>query len=123
MHPADTLKEYGDKINLHDFDQLIPLICDDAVFWFNDGPFVGTDEIRAAFVRTWRNFPLETYWLEDVQWIAVGAEAACCIYAFHWKVVVNGKAVVGGGRGTNAFRQEQGGWKIAHEHLSQSPQP
>lgn len=37
MGPKDVLEQYGARINQHDFDVLVPLIAEDAVFWFNDG--------------------------------------------------------------------------------------
>lgn len=37
MTPLDTLKAYEAKINLHDFDEVAPLISGEAVFWFSDG--------------------------------------------------------------------------------------
>jgi ketosteroid isomerase-like protein len=123
MRPQDTLKQYEAKINLHDFDQLAPLISADAIFWFNDGSHSGLDEIRSAFEATWSKFPLEHYWLEDMTWIAPGETAAGCTYHFRWKAMVGGRALSGGGRGTTILRNEHGVWKIVHEHLSQIPQP
>lgn len=123
MRPEDVLKQYEAKINRHDFDQLVPLIADDAIFWFNDGSHAGLPEIRKAFGRTWQNFPLEAYWLEDVNWIAVGEAAAACTYYFRWKAQMDGKEISGGGRGTSVLRAESGVWKLVHEHLSQFPRP
>jgi len=123
VRPEDTLKQYESKINLHDFDQLVPLISPDALFWFNDGSYSGLDEIRNAFEATWRKFPLEHYWLDDIAWIATADNAAGCTYHFRWKAVIDGRALSGGGRGTTILRNENGMWKIVHEHLSQNPQP
>nr|WP_255319205.1 nuclear transport factor 2 family protein [Enterobacter cloacae complex sp.] len=50
---------------MHDFDQLVPLISPNAIFWFNDGSFCGLKQIRQAFEETWKKFPLENYWLEN----------------------------------------------------------
>jgi hypothetical protein len=41
MRPEETLEQYEAKINMHDFDQLVPLISPNAIFWFNDGSFCG----------------------------------------------------------------------------------
>lgn len=121
MFPEDALKQYENKINLHDFDQLVSLISDDAVFWFNDGSYSGLKEIRAAFESTWLKFPLESYWLEELSWIAEGESAAGCTYHFRWKTTIDGKIMEGGGRGTTILRKSGGIWKIVHEHLSQFP--
>ena len=85
MTPQDLLALYEERINLHRFDAVAPLIAADAVFWFNDGSFVGTEAIRAAFERTWNSLADETYWLTDLARIAVGSprpavsvQLACC---------------------------------------------
>lgn len=121
MYPEDALKQYEDRINAHDFDQLVPLISDDAVFWFNDGSHLGLEEIKRAFERTWQKFPLESYWLEEVNWIARGVSVAVCTYKFCWRATIQGKTVSGGGRGTTILRKDSDTWKIVHEHLSQFP--
>jgi ketosteroid isomerase-like protein len=121
MCPEGTLKQYEAKISMHDFNELVPLISSDAVFWFNDGSFCGLTQIRNAFEETWRKFPLENYWLEDLKWVACSAGSAGCAYHFRWRAVLNGKTMEGGGRGTTILRKEEDTWKIVHEHLSQFP--
>ena len=44
MRPEDVLDLYETKIKLRSFDELAPLIADDAVFWFSDGSHYGMDE-------------------------------------------------------------------------------
>lgn len=118
--PEDVLRQYEDKINLHRFDELVPLISSEATFWFSDGSHSG-EAIRAAFEQAWQAVRDETYWLDDLKWIAVGDEAASCTYRFHWKGMVGGQPLAGGGRGTTVLRRESGVWKIIHEHLSRFP--
>jgi ketosteroid isomerase-like protein len=121
MTPLDLLKQYESRINLHQFDAVAPLIAADAVFWFNDGSFVGTDAIRGAFERTWAGLANETYWLTDMRWIASGDVAASCIYQFNWKASVDGQDASGIGRGTTVLHKGADGWQIVHEHLSGMP--
>ncbi|MHC2355572.1 ketosteroid isomerase-like protein [Sinorhizobium meliloti] len=121
MLPEETLKQYEAKINMHDFDELVPLISPNAIFWFNDGSFCGLKQIRQAFEETWQKFPLENYWLENLEWVAQSRDCAGCTYHFRWKAVLNGSALEGGGRGTTILRREANVWKIIHEHLSQFP--
>jgi ketosteroid isomerase-like protein len=121
MTPEDVLAQYEARINLHDFDELVPLISGEAVFWFNDGSFSGHAEIRQAFEATWARFADEVYWLEDKRWIAQGDGAAACLYRFNWKTEIDGKSLSGAGRGTTVLRREAEGWKIVHEHLSGLP--
>lgn len=122
MTPQAVLKLYESLINLHQFDEVAPLIAEDAVFWFNDGSFAGHDAIRGAFERTWASLADETYWLTDLRWIAVGDLAASCIYQFNWKSTISGEEASGSGRGTTVLRKaEADGWQIVHEHLSGMP--
>ena len=121
MTAEHVLAQYESRINLHDFDVLVPLISSEAVFWFNDGSFSGLAEIRRAFEATWERFADEVYWLEDKSWIAIGEGAASCTYHFRWKTEIDGKPMAGGGRGTTVLRTEGADWKIIHEHLSRLP--
>ncbi|MBN8950619.1 MULTISPECIES: nuclear transport factor 2 family protein [unclassified Rhizobium] len=121
MNPEDHMRLYAEKINLHRFDAVAPLISADAVFWFTDGTYKGTDAIRAAFEDTWKKLNNDIYWLEDIQWIATGESTASCIYRFRWRTSINDKILEGYGRGTTVLRKEAGDWKIIHEHLSRPP--
>jgi ketosteroid isomerase-like protein len=121
MSPKDLMAIYESKINLHIFDEVAPLIAADAVFWFNDGSYVGLAAIRNAFEKTWKNLPQETYWLENLQWLALGDAAASCVYHFNWSAVRHDKIISGGGRGTTVLKKDALTWKITHEHLSGFP--
>ena len=115
---AALMAQYAQRINSHRFDDVAPLIADDAVFWFNDGSHSGLAAIRAAFEATWSAFAAEHYWLESLRWIASGDNAASCIYEFHWQATVGGERRTGSGRGTTVLAKRPDGWKIVHEHLS-----
>jgi len=80
----DALAAYTDRINEQDFDLLTDLIAPDAVFWFTSGTHRGIVAIRAAFEATWAVMgPDERYWLDQIEWIAEGDEAAACVYRFN----------------------------------------
>jgi ketosteroid isomerase-like protein len=118
MHAADVMKDYEARINQHDFDLLLPLIAEDAVFWFTDGSHVGLEAARRAFEEAWSTVENEVYNLSDVRWLALGDSAASCVYSFYWKGMVSDEPVWGEGRGTTVLRRDDEGWKIVHEHLS-----
>jgi len=119
---AATLATYADRINEQDFDLLTDLIAPDAVFWFTSGTHRGIAAIRAAFEATWAAMgPDEHYWLDQLQWIAEGDEAAACVYRFNWQTLRDGKPVAGSGRGTTVLRRVGDHWWIVHEHLSGNP--
>ncbi len=116
-----VLEKYKVEINKHNFDLVEPLISKDCKFWFSSGTFVGLEQTRQAFEKTWGMIKEEIYSLTDVEWIAESDLAAVCTYTFHWKGLIDSKPGEGKGRGTSCFRKENDGWKITHEHLSNFP--
>ena len=119
--PEAVMAAYAELINRHDFELLTPLIDPGAIFWFSSGTYQGHVAVREAFERTWQRLANETYWLEDLIWIAKGVEAASCTYRFHWRATIDGKSAEGKGRGTTVLAKGESGWRIVHEHLSAFP--
>jgi ketosteroid isomerase-like protein len=119
--PETVMARYAELINRHDFSLLVPLIDPDATFWFSSGTHAGIAAARAAFEATWRKLADETYWLEDLNWTAIGDKAASCTYTFRWRATVDGQPAQGSGRGTTVLGRDQDGWRIRHEHLSAFP--
>jgi ketosteroid isomerase-like protein len=113
----DVFERYKLEINTHDFDRLEPLISADCQFWFSSGTHQGLAEARAAFERTWGMIREEVYRVSSVKWLNESA----CTYTFHWSGLIDGQRREGTGRGTSCFREEAGGWKLVHEHLSAFP--
>ncbi len=118
---GELLAKYEQCVNTHDFDQVAPLIAEDALFWFNDGSYSGLPAIRAAFESTWAWIEQERYQMREQRWVALDDNAAVCTYHFHWEGLVNGEKRQGGGRGTTVLRRSNGTWLVAHEHLSGFP--
>ena len=112
------VRRYERATNRHDFDQLAPLIADDATYWFTDGSHGGIEAIRAAIERTFAVILDEVYELKDLEWVAVTDEMAVCRYRFFWSGTVDGRSESGHGRGTNVLVKSDGDWKVLHEHLS-----
>ena len=54
MTPEDVLKAYETEIDRRDFDLLVPLISENAVFWFTDGSHLGLAAIRRPSKRPGR---------------------------------------------------------------------
>ncbi len=115
------LRDYIRRTNTHQFDEVAPLIAEDATFWFSSGSFRGLDAIRAAFERTWGMIQDEEYGIEDVAWLVVTESSAACLYTFRWRGNIDGVASEGSGRGTAVLRQDNGRWLVVHEHLSAWP--
>jgi ketosteroid isomerase-like protein len=125
MHVSDLQAELTEFVrryelanNGHDFDQLAPLIADDATYWFTDGSYQGLGAIRAAIERTFATIVDEVYEIRDLEWLAVTAELAVCRYRFWWQGLIDGRSESGQGRGTNVLVKRDDGWKMLHEHLS-----
>ncbi|MGE3074573.1 MAG: DUF4440 domain-containing protein [Dehalococcoidia bacterium] len=120
--PEACIAEFERLSGLREFGPVSKLIAPDAVFFFNDGSFRGTDEIRKAFEATWAwNPDDESYTLSDIAWLARGEDFASCTYTFRWAGVVKGRPFESLGRGTAVLRREGERWLIVHEHLSADP--
>lgn len=119
--PAQFLEDYVARTNGHQFAAVAELIAEDAVFWFNDGSFVGRVAIRGAFERTWAAIHDEIYRVDDIQWLVVDDHAAVCAYTFHWQGLIDGRLAQGSGRGTSVLRRTAERWLVVHEHLSPMP--
>jgi ketosteroid isomerase-like protein len=112
------VKRYEQATNRHDFGLLVPLIAEDATYWFTEGSYRGIDAIQAAVERTFATIFDEVYEIQDLEWVAVADDLAVCRYRFSWKGVIDGEPASGHGRGTNVMTKRDGTWKMSHEHLS-----
>ena len=115
---AAFMAEYERAANSHDVRQVLPLIAEDATYWFTDGSYCGREEIAGAFERTFATIRDEVYELRELEWFALADEVAACRYRFSWQGVVDGQARSGRGRGTNVLVNRDGSWRVQHEHLS-----
>jgi len=115
---VDFMKAYEQANNSHIFTNVRPFIADDATYWFTDGSFLGIDEIQAAVESTFDKIHDEDYRIEGLKWIVLEDSTAVCTYRFTWSGTVDGLPKQGSGRGTNILKKQDGGWRIAHEHLS-----
>lgn len=114
------LREYEVATNTHDFDQVAPLLNEEAIYWFSDGSYTGINAIRQAFMETWNKIQNEKYQIRNIEWIGIEEKLAVCIYEFHWEGEVDGEKLSGTGRGTNVIGRVNNKWKMLHEHLSKS---
>ena len=112
------MTEYEQANNSHDIDRVLPMIAEDATYWFSDGSYRGLGEIKGAIERTFATIQDEVYEVSDLEWVVVADEYAACRYRFSWQGVVNGQVRSGQGRGTNLLVRRDGTWKMQHEHLS-----
>ncbi len=121
MSAQNLMKKYEVEINKHDFDLIAPLISNDCKFWFTSGTYVGQEQSRNAFLKTWNMIKEEVYSISEMEWISESDNAAVCTYTYHWKGLIDGQLREGKGRGTSCLRKDTDDWKIIHEHLSNFP--
>jgi uncharacterized protein (TIGR02246 family) len=112
------MTEYEHAANSHDIEQVLPLIADDATYWFTDGSYRGREEIAGALERTFAAIQDEVYEIRELEWVALTEELAACRYRFCWQGVVDGRPSSGHGRGTSIVVRRDGTWRVLHEHLS-----
>lgn len=123
QHELETfLQAYEKATNSHDFDNVAPLIADEAIYWFTNGAFEGKAAIRNEFGNTWQNIQGEIYSITDVKWVAKNYWVSACTYKFEAAGKVNGKYEVYKGRGTNVLARLNGSWRVVHEHVSKLPE-
>jgi uncharacterized protein (TIGR02246 family) len=115
---AAFMAEYERAANSHDVRRVLPLIAEDAVYWFTDGSYRGREEIAGALERTFAAIQDEAYEITELEWVTVTDEIAVCRYRFSWRGVVDGQSSSGRGRGTNVLVKRERAWRVQHEHLS-----
>jgi ketosteroid isomerase-like protein len=115
---APFMAEYERVANSHDIGRVLPLIAEDATYWFTDGSYRGREEIAGALERTFATIHEEVYEIRELEWVALTEELAVCRYHFFWRGVVDGQPSSGRGRGTNVLVRRDGAWRVQHEHLS-----
>ena len=121
VNAQEFLSRYEAAANSRLFDNVQPLISEQAIFWFSDGSHVGRDQIRTAFEQTWSTIQNDVYRISDVTWIVDEPALAVCVYTFRSEGDVQGQHLVYVGRGTSVLRKESGEWRVVHEHLSSMP--
>jgi ketosteroid isomerase-like protein len=112
------MAEYELGANSHDVDRVLPLIAEDASYWFTDGSYRGREEIAGALERTFAVIQDEVYEIRELEWVTLTDQVAACRYRFFWRGVVDGQPSSGRGRGTNVLVKRAGAWQVHHEHLS-----
>lgn len=120
MTPHEAMRSYQQALLARNLDQTMALIADDAVYLFsNETSHIGKAAIERAIDFNFQTIRNETYEVRGLHWLVNGEAMAACVYQFHWTGEINGQEMSGNGRGTNVLRREDdGSWKIVHEHLS-----
>lgn len=115
---TNFMQAYEQANNSHIWANVVPMIANDATYWFTDGSYSGIDEIRQAVEATFEKLQNEVYKISDVKWPVATDTIAVCTYHFNWTATIGGVKQSGNGRGTNILEKHNGAWQIVHEHLS-----
>lgn len=115
----EVMYAYERATRSKDFDNVAPLLHPDAFYRFNDGDHRGLDELRGAFVNTWKKIQEEVYEISDLRAIVWSDDLVSVIYIFKWAGVVDGVPATGSGRGLNTLtRGTDGKLRIWNEILT-----
>src|SRR6202453_1871126 len=109
---AAFMAEYERAASSHDVQQVLPLIANDAVYWFTDGSYRGREEIAGALERTFATIQDEVYEISELERVGLTHEFAPCRYHFCWRGLVDGRPSSGRGRGTNIVVKRNGAWQV-----------
>jgi len=75
MTPETFIKQYEAALAAQDWQQVEPLVHPEACVTFSSGAVhVGKTAVRHAFEHNFRLIQDETYQIENVHWVMVGAE-------------------------------------------------
>jgi len=124
MSARGFVKLYEQSLAAQDWDQVAPLISDNASVTFSDGSVhKGKQQVRAAFERNFAAIADETYRILNVHWLLDADNVATYLFDFHWTGTIQGQLAEGGGRGTAVLIREDGKWQLLAEHLGPAPRP
>ena len=123
MPPTAFTKAYASALATQDWDQVAPLIDEDARVVFSDGTLlIGKDAIRTAYTRNFTTIEGEDYRMTNIHWLVDTPESAAYTFDFHWAGVIQGRAASGAGRGTTVLACRDDRWRLVGEHLGPMPQ-
>jgi len=120
------LNRFEEIAEKEDFNLISDMIDERAYFRFNDGDFVGRQAIRAVFEKTWRGDPTikkTRFYLSDIVVLTTDHSTATATYTYNWEGSQAGREFKIRGRGTRVLLNENGQFRIIHEHLSRFPRP
>ena len=123
---VDFLHQFEAIAEKEDFGLIQDMIAERANFRFNDGDFIGRPAIQAVFEKTWRGDPTvkkSRFYLTDIVVLTTDETTATATYTYNWEGSQEGRRFAVRGRGTRVLVQENGHFRIIHEHLSRFPKP
>jgi hypothetical protein len=88
MDHKTLLLAYKDALATQRWDEVAPLIHEDACFIFSEGTYLGKAAIEPAVRATFDLIKSERYAIKDVVWTYVHEDSAACTYGFEWSGLI-----------------------------------
>lgn len=118
MMPEDFIHSYETALGTQDWDEVAPLIHENACVTFSTGGvYKGKAEVRRAFEANFSSIRSEHYAISNVHWVKKGPDTAAYLFDFQWSGYTKGEFAAGSGRGTCFLANENGEWLLLVEHL------
>ena len=114
------MQTYAKALASQDWNEVEPLIHDDACVQFSEGTYVGKANVKLAFEKAFALIQDEQYAISNLRWVEASEVVAVCLYDFAWSGLVHGQETTGAGRGTSVLKRERGTWQLLVEHLGPS---
>lgn len=118
MNPEEFIKKYEAAIATQKWNNVSPLIHENASVTLTEGTFHGKENVKDAFEKTFRLIKDETYLVSNINWIKQDDKFAIFTFNYKWSGIINEQMAEGSGRGTSVLVYENDKWLLLTEHLS-----
>ncbi len=118
MNPEEFIKKYEIAIATQKWNNLLPLIHENASVTFTEGTFHGKENVKGVFEKTFRLIKDEAYLVSNIKWIKQDDKLAIFTFNYKWSGIINEEFAEGSGRGTSVLVNESKKWMLMTEHLS-----
>ncbi|MBC8311540.1 MAG: nuclear transport factor 2 family protein [Candidatus Marinimicrobia bacterium] len=100
-NPEEFIKKYEVAIATQKWNNISPLIHENASVTFTEDTFHGKPNVKGAFEKTFKLIQDETYLVSNINWIKQNDKLAIFTFNYKWSGIINGQRAEGSGRGTS----------------------
>ncbi len=117
IEPEEFLNQYKSALATQNWEEVSPLIHEDACVVFSSGTHKGKREVKQAIEKNFALIKNETFSISNVHWVQKTDSFAVLLFNFHWSGLINENPAKGTGRGSSIIVKEKGKWQLLIEHL------
>lgn len=118
MKSIDFIKNYEIALATQDWNNVKPLIHEDATVIFSNGSIhEGKTNVKTAFEKNFSSIKGEKYTIKNVRWMHVSESIAVYLFDFYWEGFINDIFKTGAGQGSSVIIYENEKWVLLTEHL------